>query len=333
MPDAPWVAELLRASGGAAPMKWRHVSAYITQGAGAGPDLVRQGLASQVIVVTDVMAFAREFDLSFRTERGPRVVVGLLMLAGPVVLSGNPEQDGLVGRLRTLAAAEALERSGVGAIDRLRRQALSNDLLGELPGSTEFKGLDPHSLARRVGGSLAHAAKLASQSTVLIAHELAGAGREDQQQPSVPDAEATADAPDDFAFENLYDPRAFYDGSARRRLRRIGAVRAIVDAGEEHVTVVVDSVRAAAAAVAPGRGGEELGYVRVGTDLQYLRLQIADVAAGYARTLLSEQGAAGLVKQFRTVLYKGKMLDAADAARLDRDRVRHRQLLANVSFG
>ena len=74
-------------------------------------------------------------------------------------------------------------------------------------------------------------------------------------------------------------------------------------------------------------GASPRGYVRSDTDAKQQRLQLADVAAGWARTIIRAQGYDALVTTFRCVIYNGQILSREEAHLVDQERRDHAQLM------
>jgi hypothetical protein len=169
----------------------------------------------------------------------------------------------------------------------------------------------------RCNGDLSRVAKLATQSTALIA---------ERRDPDaiVPNLYPWAELP----LRQIGPPG--YE--ARHSLRAIGQTNIIFDRDEEPITQMVEEIRAAAEVT----GSQEwmwidlppTGSARTGDDTGNLTLQIADVTAGYASDLIWSGGLTAVAMRFRFVLYNGEHLTIDEAVRLDKMRAAHRDLLA-----
>ncbi len=187
--------------------------------------------------------------------------------------------------------------------------------------------------------SITKAAKLASKVTVLTAPLLDPDGRH------AAEGRGLVGGRGDWRSER-FDP---YGALASQEALGVAADRRlIVDAGHDDITALTAKVRdlaevyardrffddreAAIAALQQQRDGEagegERGFVRAEDDRSDVRLQVADVAAGWARTLLAGGGYHALVVTFRCVLHNGRPLDRDGAVTLDRQIAEHRALVA-----
>lgn len=309
-PDATWVGALQRAAGGANPIKWQHVATSVWNGESQDAATIRDGLGTQALLITDELALCRDLDLQAAESRLP--FAGLVFL-GKLSIPGN----GLwtPAAWRQTVAEDLLMDAGVGRIQRLRAEADDLDFVRDQDGA----GMSVRQLAADLDGSPKKAAKVASQSMLIVLHEL---------DPDHPNRNALFESLEALPMRWVMPSEGAF---ARARLRAIADTRTVCDGGEERFTAAVEQVRRAAEDVAYGPWSElprSGGYVRTGDDAAYLRLQLADVVAGYARTAIEQGGFADLVRRFRFVLYNGRRLDQDAAARLDRDRRRYAGLLA-----
>ena len=69
------------------------------------------------------------------------------------------------------------------------------------------------------------------------------------------------------------------------------------------------------------------GYVVDSDDRQEYALQLADMAAGWARQIAATQGILAAVLTFPLVLYNGRRLTAEAAAELDEKKLHHGRLV------
>jgi hypothetical protein len=157
------------------------------------------------------------------------------------------------------------------------------------------------------------------QSTALVAHEV------DDSLPGHRELRAALEHRAEIRFAVGDDPH-----TAARRLEIIGRSQLLFDQGEV-ATAHVEGVRATASRVAAFVRGLDLppdeGRVSACDDADSLRMQIADVAAGYAAARLAERGFRGLQAEFRLVVVNGQRLLPEDAERLDRERAEFAKLV------
>lgn len=309
-----WVGQLIRAGGSQKTMKWHHVASFVLDGADEAAKAVRDGLSHQVLVVTDPMEMARDLDLRLASQTGNGPLVGGLLL-GIIPLDGSGVIGTFAKDIRGWIARDLLDSSGVGTVETLVRDAASWERTAQRPALTS------RTIALHVNGSINLAAKIASRSMMLVLHE------RDPETYST-----SAFRPNSgFSLFGVYDTSAI----AQVRLDRIAAAKVVFDRGEEHVTRVVNAVRneaGRARAYSPLDDPALSGFAKDGDDTQSLRLQLADVCAGYGRAILeatkySNTGLRELTHRFRLVLYNGRELSADAASRTDARRVRHRDLM------
>lgn len=256
---------------------------------------MRDGLGEQTIVITDPMDMVREVD------------VNMPMAVCAVALSrrGTP----WAVKIHQFVTRNLLLRSGIGTVECLIEEADGCGLGRGLCRSSFIK-----ELIERCGGNIHRVAKLATQSTALIAEQR--------------DPDAVRGWPLDWAESRFYGGWGPWD--AKWHLRQIGRCNIIFDNDEPPITRMVEEVRAAAAARAryAWLSGDEsaAGWVRNGDDRNHLQLQLADIAAGWARTLIERGGYLAAAMRFRFVLYNGERLTLESADRLDKLRAAHRRL-------
>jgi hypothetical protein len=139
------------------------------------------------------------------------------------------------------------------------------------------------------------------------------------------------------------DETAFPNASAPTFVRqavlaRLAGEQVIFDSGQRDVTeavaTVYHSIGARVALHGPYLGLEvPCGFVAEEDDRKELRLQLADVAAGWARDSFGSNGAKAVFNIFQAVFYNGKRLTLERAARLDADTAFHRRLSHSTLAG
>jgi hypothetical protein len=70
--------------------------------------------------------------------------------------------------------------------------------------------------------------------------------------------------------------------------------------------------------------------LREGSDSEHIRLQVADVVAGWGRYLINSKGYVRLFEAFRCVLYNGGRLTLELAHRLDEEIKQHASVIARL---
>lgn len=305
--DGAWVAHLRAAAGGAHPMKWQHVHRFVN-GESSDAAIVRAGLAQAVIVIVDPMTFLRQVDFTWAGVGG----------VPPFAMWYDvPQLRALRRRLERLAADGVLALSGVQRIVGLLTDSLGIVDLGDR--DANLSRFTPTALLDRLGGGLGKATRLAASATTALVYE--------------DDPDVAASPYERYAA--LAAGLRFADDSflARARLEAFVDRRVVFDGGHDDVVRTLADLQNAAAErralYAPyldlGIGG---GYIRSGDDKQQLQLQLADIAAGYARDVLETFGVLEVWRRFRVVLHNGFRLDGDEARRYDEERTRHRRLVA-----
>lgn len=210
-----------------------------------------------------------------------------------------------------------------GLLAQADSRGWDGDIAGRGPSSREY--LSP--IAGRLGGSLNKAAKLASKTTALASALLDPDRRPSRRVASGEDA--------------VFDRFELGHVIAQRALTVVAEQRLVVDQGHQDITRLTQQLRdmaevhaaedffddrAAAFDTLEQRrreGAAVRGYARPDTDLRQLRLQLPDVAAGWARTIFRTCGYEVLATTFRCVIYNGRILSREDAVLLDRERRDH----------
>ena len=170
--------------------------------------------------------------------------------------------------------------------------------------------LDPVRLAESVP-DLNKISRIALHTTALIAHEY-----DPEQRVEL--------APFVTGFSFGMDTGGYNQARIDAVVRR----QTVYDRGHEDSTSIAAKLHQLARrriAGAPlylcGMFGDPLeGGVRTGVTAEEVELQMADVAAGWARNVLQDRGALALQQRFRVVLYNGFVLDAEEAEKLDSER-------------
>lgn len=281
------------------------------EGVGSEPQLVRDGLQAQTVVLTDAHETARSVDLSVFIQ-GARIPVATMLLMRK--WSGVPaaDLDQHHHKLRRWLLRDVLERSGVGTLNALADQARSREFDGMAAGRR--RGLDFVGLViEELDGKISRIRNLACQATALAARHL--------------DPEARGNS-----AGRLMAAMRFMGGlpwfDAQDRLLELSGQRIAFDRDDPGVTAAVERLRRLAHAAADDWGDEpDRGGVRAVDDADYIRVQVADVVCGWARTVVYQYGLVELVRRFRLVLYNGAPLALECAGRLDRERGEHRELL------
>jgi hypothetical protein len=307
--DGDWVGHLRTAARGAQPIKWEQVQHLLTSTSGDAV-AVRDGLAQAVIVIVDPMVLLRGVDFAWMKAGG----------LPPVAMWHDvPELRALRRHLDRHAAEGLIALSGAQRILGLLTQTLGIVNLDD--GVEQRVKFSPAALCERLGGSLRKATLLAASATTAIAYEQDPEGREG------------------FAELGGMTRFAIDDFVTRARLEAFADRRVIFDGGHEDVVRLVSELHQEAkercARYAPylGLESDRRGYITTGDDREQLRLQLADVAAGYARDVLDTYGLVEACRRFRLVLFNGRRLDGDDARRYDDERRAHRTLVAKCLGG
>lgn len=236
--------------------------------------------------------------------------------------------------VRRYVLESTLDSSGLGLLCDHIASAESHDLDGNVH-RRGLRGTLMDAMAGEVGGSLNKAAKLASKATALavpiIDPDHPGGDRVRRR------TEAYAEVSRWGSLDHLVSQEA---------LGVVAERRMVVDQGHQDITDLTARLRDMAEVHSQGlyydreqafealREAREAhfegrGFVRAGDDRRELLLQVADVAAGWARTIIVSRGYRELVNIFRCVLYNGSPLTQERAARLDEEIADHRKLVAS----
>lgn len=312
--DAAFVHHLRAAARDAHPMKWADVLPLVLCGTGSEAMAVRDGLSTATIVIVDPRPFLHELDLS------------VLGTSGVPPVSCWYDVPGLAPLRRQVdrwLSEDLIARSGAGRVlDLLCGPMDLVDLGDEDAYATDYS---LENILERLGKSTMKALRFAAKSTTLVAYEDDPATR----------MELEAGARAAAATLRYVSPRAWM---ARRRLELLAGRRLVFDRGQDDVVKLVAQLQRDGQArrdlYAPYlamRGGR--GYVTTADDRDELRLQIADVAAGWATDMLASRGLLAVGRTFALVLYNGKRLDYDTAVRLDRDSMLHHQAVARAFPG
>lgn len=331
--NSPWIATLRRASRGPGPTKWRDqsVAAYVQDAVGVDADAVRAGLGAQLLVVTDPMADIRRSDLeAANSERWFAPLSYFLFWHGQ---AGDDEPGRIVRAyrddIRRFVISGLVHDSGIGFVLRHVRVARRFD------GSVCTGGVI-RDIQRQVPRDLNKAAQFASKASVLAAHMLnptSGEGARIRERHSA------------------WLERSMWGGPnpehSRDLLAAIAQRRLVLDGGHDDIIALTARLREVAEAHSDPFGFDQAtaigsldelradsgahGFVRPGDDARELRLQVADVAAGWARTIIAARGFHALFNSFGYVLYNGVPLSREAAEDIDINIAEHRRLVDTMS--
>jgi hypothetical protein len=309
---APWVGKLYAAAPAAVrPVKWQHVRHFVTEGIGSEPQIVRDGLQAQTVVLTDAHEMARSVDLSV-SLMGTRIPIATMLLMRKWCGVPATELERHYRKFREWLLRDMLERSGVGILNSLTNQAMSFEL--DTMAVDRNLRLDLSSeMMEEFGRKVGRISKLACQATALTARYL------DPQNRGYSDHRL-------MAAERFSEDLPWFD--AQDRLRELAEQQIAFDRDDTVITAAVERLRRVAYAAADLWGQElDRGSVRAVDDADYIRVQLADVVCGWARTLVYQHGLVELVRRFRLVLYNGAPITLERAGRLDGQRREHREML------
>lgn len=231
---------------------------------------------------------------------------------------GYPGLRDLRRRIDQLVGEDLLALSGAARIMDVLSGPLELVDLGD-----GRRRANPTKLSQQLGGYLRKVSLLAAKTTTLMAHE---------DDPDTADALFASVAP-------LLASLRFASGDGllnRARLEALAGRRVVFDEGQaDVVNVVADLQRQAHQrldlyAPYPGLRAPHDGFVRSADDRDELRLEIAEVAVGWARDILQTHGLFEVGKTFRLVMYNGARLDPDDAKRIDEERSLHQRLMASA---
>lgn len=306
-------AVLQRVHGASGPIKWRsdRVRDFVLDRTSGSSSLARAQLHRIAIVVVDPMQPIIELDRHF-LDCGHGRPTWSLYLRSPR-LATDRQTAPIVDWVRRRTVDEVLRGSGVGELDELIRLAQA-DPFRLTPRSPSMLS----QMSATIGTHLSKAAKLAMQSSALLIAERSDGGRQRK-------------------LENALEPTGVADPlvaseRSKRRLDEIARTKIAFDIGEE-ATDEVAKLRRTAEFIANdeisfGAPASARGFVRSVADDDSLRMQIADVAAGYAAMTIERGGLAELVRKFELVVVNNARLAEADAIRWDLERTWHRGIVA-----
>ena len=321
---APWVGALIRAAGGQNPIKWAAVEKAVAVDRDESARSIREGLRSQIVIVTDAMESVREIDMRAGPQYG---LVLSLALDRTSSLGVGPGGGQVKKALHGMVLSQLVEFSGIGKLADHIAKAYSGDIdgAGRMSGG-RYREQFIQTVREGLGGSIRLATQLATGASSLAAPLMDG--------DSSFNRFATSERARSYETMRWSTP----DPSlSRAALRTVGARRLILDDGHRDSTTMVEGLRKMASIHASasdwdldGLGDIERpevsdGYVREQSDIYILSLQVADVAAGWARTLLAK-GYCNLCNEFRCVIYNGRELSKDGAKQLDRAIAEHRGL-------
>ncbi len=338
--EASWIGGLRERAPDPGPMKWDHVKEFVLSGTGGAADAVREGLGGQALIVTDPMRHARSVDLSMATAG-----LHATPLADLIFLDCRPTREvdrrAMVGlrqisdRARAYIFDEVVRASGLGRIaGYLADSQRSAVEYGYASGPASRSGLIAPVTASLKGG-LNKVVKLASKATAL----------------ALPVTD-----PDHAGHTRVYERLSSYvevyryglpaDKVAQASLSIIAERRMVVDGGHDDIVKLTGQIRDMAEVFAEGPyfdrarafgdlaerrstdAASRRGFVRSGDDVRELRLQVADVLAGFGREIVARHGYGELHRRVRKVIYNGQALTAELAATLDREKHDHARLMA-----
>jgi len=335
---APWIAPLRRHVPSHRAMKWQDVEGFVCTGEGVEAAAARAGLSSQLVIVTDPMHSVRRLDL-FAADQGGRVAPLAPLLFWKAKHGTDAVIDVEKARrasiLRRIVFDDVLKNSGLGTLCNTLAEAENRTVDGNVMRDrrTGEEFLAP--VARQLKGSITNAAKLASKTTILAAPLLEASGEERHLVKMFGEGFGGSIY---AGLEHVV---------ATRKLGVVADRRMIVDEGHDDITRLTATMRDIAevhcldpyfddrnaAFESLKRQREESrfprGFVVAENDERELRLQIADIVAGWARTVIERQGFASLAATFKCVLYGNRVLGMDHAVLLDRDTREHRRLLAS----
>ena len=300
------------AANGAQPAKWRHVERIVLAGEGSEARAIRNRLARATVVITDPLEFYREVDLSCMTSSRPDQSLTLLFSTTP---EPSPSLAELFDKLEYHNGLYLLTASGVGRVEQI---------LGRSRGgaaAAQAAGITVQLLLEQLKRSPSKVHHVATKATTLVAYEHNEQDREERLR-------AIAER------KQFLDPRACYAWD----LEELAARRVVFDGGHTDITDRIEQLRAVAArhlALEPLYGllPARAGYVVTGDDREEYALQIADMAAGWAREIMRAHGLLALVHAFPLVLYNGRKLTQESAGHLDDKKLFHAGLLGGLELG
>lgn len=333
--DGTWINRLRQAAGGKRPMKWADVRAYVAEERSADSTAVRAALGSQGIIVTDPMRLLRETDLA-SDAAGQMVAPLAFFIVGDGGRSKHPYVASQRATLRRFVIHSMLGSSGVGTICDLLAGVDSYEIDGNIRRRSGVSASVRGGIIRELGASINKSALLATHATTLASPLL---------DPDHPDR-LRSESREPFTVDGQdWRPPALVCAEV---LGVVAQRRLVLDRGHDDVAAQAAKLRDLAElsadplyALERARGiealqqtalvGEARGYVRTGDDAFEQRLELADICAGWARTLVETRGFLGLVRECRCVIYEGLVLTADAADRLDEDRRRHRALITSFA--
>lgn len=258
------------------------------------------------------MAFHRQVDFAWVKGRGLPPVAHWY---------GVPDLRDLRRHIDQLVGKHLLALSGAARIMDVLSGPMELIDLGD--SERRATTATPERLSQRLGGSLKKISLLAAKTSTLMAHEEEPEARHELFASVAPPVASLRYASGDGLLN-------------RARLEALASRRVVFDQGQtDVVNVVADLHRQAGERIqlyAPYLGLRipPDGYVRSGDDREEMRLQIADVAAGWARDVLRTRGLFEVGMTFRLVLYNGSRLDLDEAKRIDEERSLHQRLMASI---
>lgn len=298
------------AASGARPAKWKHVEGIVLTGPGVDAQAIRNRLACATIVITDPLEFYRDIDLTFMTAGSPGQSLALLASAG--CEASAPVME-LFDQLEYTNGLYLLSTSGVGRVEQILGMAGG-------AGAAETDGMSVKALLEELKRAPSKVHRLATKATTLVAYEHDDQEREERVR-------------DIAERKQFFDPRTFYVWE----LEDLAGRRLVFDGGQNDITDRIEQLRAAAArylAEVPSFGmlPVRTGYVVTVDDRDEYALQIADMAAGWAREIARTHGLLEVSRTFPLVLYNGQKLTAEAAANLDEKKLHHGRLISGFDL-
>ena len=298
------VVALLKARSNRGHFKWTDVRSFVRATDSLEAIRVREKLGEATITVVDPAAY-------LRTEEVPVGSVRHLVPALSRQVMKDPELRWVRQLMTRSIGRRILVSSGAESAYGLLTTPMHEDLPLYPSGehASPSSDLDPLRLVERMP-DLNKLSRIAVQSTALMGHE---------HDPAFFDEIAATMRRFRFWDESRYN-QARLEALARRSV--------VFDRGHETETEFAMRLHHAAVGrverftpfrtgliTAPGHG-----EVRLDSTPSSSELQVADVAAGWAKDILQGRGALELCKQFRIVIYNGMTLHREQASRLDDER-------------
>lgn len=284
--------------------KWDAVSSFVRATDSVEAARVREKLGEATITVVDPAAFVRTESVSMGSGHHTLPMLAPQVMKDPAYRPVRQIMTRFMGR-------RLLVSSGAESLYSLLKTPIYDEYLA-FPmdkSALHSRDLDPLRLVERMP-NLNKLSRVAIQATALMGHE---------HDPSFFEEVATSLRPHRFWDEGRYN-QVRLEALARRSM--------VFDRGHESETEFVVRLREAAVnridQFTPYRTGligrPMRGEVRMDVTATTVELQVADVAAGWAKHVLQERGTLELCRQFRLVIYNGITLSRERAMKLDDER-------------